>query len=522
MAPTLRRTAAKAEADADADAGAALSEALYDPLAVAAADDAAASAATALTAPATLQLQRRLPVAAQFPLVSILSFAIASLGYSLLGEVSKGELAAIYLLNTFYSLSPVTAVSALLVDIVSAAVPFYLLRPLSAVHKPGAKVHNRELIDIPLQLYTTALSTTIYTVTLVLSLRMILPRILILYFAGLPTLEPAYGASYATVLPATLAFGAAASVFIFAPFATTGKAKEDDKLGEFDPVSASLGETVWWNAWGYTAKTKVIIRRTVIASLVTGINTYLATTMTVYGIEPTGAAAYASVWVFAAVCSGTDSHHHRPAHYCENPALSSPPAPPPPAPAKPPLSPLTQTRRVAMAEYYGEGSSSGAYSSSRQFKRSRSIRSDDPLDLQGPLEIEGSVKSGGSINLQGDFVVRDKIDAYGAIHMNGSISCGQVTPSGRIKAYGNIVVNGYLASSDKIKGYGKLRVVGTLDGDELEIYGNLSITGYLKCRRLVLYGSLTLIGPDSNYLVEEYEEVAGAKLVREQEPDWDW
>ena len=45
---------------------------------------------------------------------------------------------------------------------------------------------------------------------------------------------------------------------------------------------------------------------------------------------------------------------------------------------------------------------------------------------------------------------------------------------------------------------------------------------YRKCRRLVVYGSLTLIGPDSSYLVEEYEEVAGARLVREQEPDWDW
>lgn len=43
-----------------------------------------------------------------------------------------------------------------------------------------------------------------------------------------------------------------------------------------------------------------------------------------------------------------------------------------------------------------------------------------------------------------------------------------------------------------------------------------------KCRRLVLYGSLTLIGPDSTYLVEETEEIAGAKLMREQEADWDW
>jgi hypothetical protein len=342
MAPTLRRSAAKADADTDP-----APDALYDPLAVAAVDDAVASAPHA--APA-LRQPKRLPVVVQFPLVATLSFAMASLGYSLLGEMTKGELASVsrsldtwgevgvlagwrllelatgwfgnldsldiammdllshgptmYLLTTFYTLSPATAVSALVVDVISVAVPFYLLRPLSAVHKPGVKLHNRELIDIPMQIYTTALSTTIYTVILILSLRMVLPSILVVHFAGLPTLEPAYSASYATTLPVTLAFGAAASLFIFAPFATTGKVKEDEKLGEFDPVSASLGETVWWNTWGYTAKTKVVIRRTVIAAVVTGINTYLATTMTIYGINRVGAAAYSAVWVFAAVCAG--------------------------------------------------------------------------------------------------------------------------------------------------------------------------------------------------------------------------
>ena len=43
-----------------------------------------------------------------------------------------------------------------------------------------------------------------------------------------------------------------------------------------------------------------------------------------------------------------------------------------------------------------------------------------------------------------------------------------------------------------------------------------------KCKRLVVYGSLTLIGAASTYHVEESEEVAGAKLMREQEADWDW
>ncbi|KAK7428476.1 hypothetical protein QQZ08_004914 [Neonectria magnoliae] len=293
-----------------------------------------------------------LPIAVQFPLLAVLSFCMASLGYSLLGEVTKGELAAVsrsqdtwtevgvlagwrgielalgwfgkldsldvamldvlshsphfYLLSTFYNLSPSTALSALAIDLTSVAVPFYLLRPLSAVHTPSAaaKLPNRELLDVALQLYTAALSTGIYSVVLVLSMHFVLPRILVVYFARLPTVEPAYAASYASVLPVTTLFGIAASTFIFAPFATTGHVKEDDKVAAFDPVEASLGETVWWNAWGYTAKTKVVIRRTAVAVLVSAVNTYLACSRTVYGVEPLGAAAYAGVWAFAALCTG--------------------------------------------------------------------------------------------------------------------------------------------------------------------------------------------------------------------------
>ncbi|KAJ4167071.1 hypothetical protein NW765_009000 [Fusarium oxysporum] len=93
---------------------------------------------------------------------------------------------------------------------------------------------------------------------------------------------------------------------------------------------------------------------------------------------------------------------------------------------------------------------------------------------------------------------------------------------GKVKAYGNILVNGYTVANDKIKGCGKLRVVGTLEATDLEIYGNVSITGLLKCRRLIVYGTLTLIGSDSSYYVEESEQVAGAVMMRETEPDWDW
>ncbi|KLP08039.1 uncharacterized protein LW94_3973 [Fusarium fujikuroi] len=279
---------------------------------------------------------------------------MASLGYSLLGELTNGELAALsrsqdtwaevsllagwrvieltlgwygkldsldvamlnllahgphyYLLSTFYELNWTISASALAIDVLSIAVPFFLLRPLSTIHTPSAAaaagLPNRELLDLPLQTYTAALSTGIYTVVLVLSLRFILPRILVVNYSGVPTLEPAYNASYAAILPVTTLFGIAASTFIFAPFATTARAKEDDKLNEFDPVAASLGETVWWNVWGYTVKTKVVIRRTIVVALVTAVNTFLASSKTLYRVDASGAAVYAGVWAFAAICSG--------------------------------------------------------------------------------------------------------------------------------------------------------------------------------------------------------------------------
>ncbi|KAF7543992.1 hypothetical protein G7Z17_g10311 [Cylindrodendrum hubeiense] len=150
------------------------------------------------------------------------------------------------------------------------------------------------------------------------------------------------------------------------------------------------------------------------------------------------------------------------------------------------------------------------------FLRSRSVRDDGQVDLLGPIDVDGSVKSGSGVTLTNDIIIREKLEAYGAIYINGSVSCG-----GRIKAYGNIIVRGYLSASDKIKGSGKLKIEGALEGRDLEIYGNVSIQGSL---RLVVYGSLTLIGPEDQswYYAEEPVQIAGPVIRRDQEADWDW
>ncbi|SPJ81855.1 uncharacterized protein FTOL_09260 [Fusarium torulosum] len=163
-----------------------------------------------------------------------------------------------------------------------------------------------------------------------------------------------------------------------------------------------------------------------------------------------------------------------------------------------------------MSSYYN----TTTYANPPAYKRSRSVKSDHEVNLNGPIEVVGSVKSGSSINLNGDVIVREKVDAYGALGLNGSIRC-------EVKAYGNILVSGYTVANDKMKGCGKLKVLGTLEATELEIYGNVSITGYLKCRRLVVYGTLTLIGSESTYYAEESEQIGGAVMMREAEPDWD-
>ncbi|OBR14171.1 hypothetical protein CH63R_02897 [Colletotrichum higginsianum IMI 349063] len=292
-----------------------------------------------------------LPTVLQFPLVTVLSFSISSLCYSFLSEWSRGELAGIsksldtwsdvatlagwrifelalgwfgnfdsydlaalnllahgppvYLIATFYNISPATAVSALGIEMLSTFVPFQLLRPLSGAHAGAKNVANREIItDIPIQIYTTILAAAIYSLTLFTAYKTYLPTTLVLYFEGLPSLAPAYTTNFLATLPVTIAFGIAARSFIFTPFVATGETDEDEKLAEFDPATATLGETLAWNIWGYTTREKVVILRTAVAMLVTGVNTYLQTFMTINGVESYGASLYAGAWVGAAFLTG--------------------------------------------------------------------------------------------------------------------------------------------------------------------------------------------------------------------------
>ena len=202
-----------------------------------------------------------------------------------------------------------TAGAYLAVDVVSAFLPFLLLRKLSGAHSAAAGVPNREIVlDAGIQVLTSLLSSLVYNVVLFLAFRTYLPTNLVLYFNGIPTIRPAVDAvllafNSPTTQVICLLSGLAARTFIFAPLVTTPRTAHDQEIEEFDPVNATLGQTVAFNIWGFTSQTKVSIKRTAVAMLLTAAGTCVQC-LGIRGVESYGAAVYASVWVIATMMTG--------------------------------------------------------------------------------------------------------------------------------------------------------------------------------------------------------------------------
>ncbi|KAI1458342.1 hypothetical protein F4805DRAFT_456974 [Annulohypoxylon moriforme] len=292
----------------------------------------------------------RLPQLIQFPLVTVLSLFLSSLGFALSWSYTKGPLVPytrvlstwsdfgivtgwrifelalgwfgnydgyditalnllshgplLYLLYAFYSSPPSALLLTLAIETLATYIPFRLLRPLSTAHADPNHAPNADIVaDRPIALLTTLLAGAIYSVTLFFAYATYLPTYLVVHFTNLPSIASAHEATYIGLLPVTIVLGFAAQVFVFTPAEGTVASKSEDSEN-FDPASASLAETMRWNFWGWSVQTKVVIQRTVLLMLVTGVNTFLQARYTVEGVETPGAAAWSSVWVLAAAVTG--------------------------------------------------------------------------------------------------------------------------------------------------------------------------------------------------------------------------
>ncbi|TQS38854.1 hypothetical protein Golomagni_00633 [Golovinomyces magnicellulatus] len=223
-----------------------------------------------------------------------------------LGILSHGP--PLDLLVTFYGVPPTAVLHPLLINSFVTYISFRLVRPLSpprmisSSRKDARRVANCEILQsTAVQLYIVFLAASVYTIVLFTAYKTYFPEYLVTYFNQIPNITAAYSPFYITKFPATILVGLAAKTFIFTPAIAT----PNDEDCDFDTVTASLWETLLYNIWGYSSKTKVVIKRTALLMIVSGMNTFLRTLKMIDGVEFTGAAIYSAIIILAFGITGT-------------------------------------------------------------------------------------------------------------------------------------------------------------------------------------------------------------------------
>ncbi|OQO00837.1 hypothetical protein B0A48_13524 [Cryoendolithus antarcticus] len=220
-----------------------------------------------------------------------------------------------HLLHTFYLLSPTAVLSALSIDLASIALPFFLFRrPASSTTAAELKPSSRAVVHDPsVLLLVTLFGSAIYATTLFASFNTWLPVYMIQYFDKILSLGRVRESNLFLLSVLALPLGAASTQFVFVPavLASNRLLKALDPITapvKFDPKTATLAQTVAWNLGlgpeGFSARTRVLIKRTGVLVLASSVNTTLRVLGTVEGTEVAGVLGWASVWGLAAGMTG--------------------------------------------------------------------------------------------------------------------------------------------------------------------------------------------------------------------------
>ena len=213
-----------------------------------------------------------------------------------------------YFLVTFYLIRPTTAMACIAIDTAAAFIPFYSLKVSSSVHSiktPKGVAANRSVInDYQVQVFTSLLATGIYAVVVFGSYTSWLPVYLVTHFDGIRDISTLHNNNFPYLIASYLPIGFAAKIFLFTPSEAAKPDALDKEIAKFNPETATLGETVMFNLWGYSKRTRTLITRTATLVAVSGLHTYLQTYVAVEGAEGAGAAGWSSVWALAATITG--------------------------------------------------------------------------------------------------------------------------------------------------------------------------------------------------------------------------
>ncbi|KAF2746645.1 hypothetical protein M011DRAFT_403861 [Sporormia fimetaria CBS 119925] len=209
----------------------------------------------------------------------------------------------LYLLNTYFGVSSLTVAAFCANEVVSLALPTFLLRPRAPLHNPNVPLRNRFLLDsFQVQTSTAILAISVYATVIWSAVKTgVLNKFLVTHF-DVRSVEDAYTETPVSIIVKVAFAGFAARTFLLNPSIGAQTAPESAEVNKFDPATATLSETLQYNFWYFSKRTKTLIRRSAVISAFMFVET-VARTSTLSEFDLTGAMGYAGLWVFATLCT---------------------------------------------------------------------------------------------------------------------------------------------------------------------------------------------------------------------------
>lgn len=220
------------------------------------------------------------------------------------------QLPTFSLLSSFYGIRPTTILVSFANSVISPVLPFVVMRLYVFRNDPShvspRKESNRSIIkDRPTAMYTTIIASAIFSLTLYFSYATWLPTHLVLHFEGIPDLTAVHAGPEAlpALFLALLLPGWMARDFLFV--SSAGASADVDSKPPAGRQGEYLIVTAYRRTWGaLSAKTKVLVTRTLLLSGMVALNTIIQMVGTVKGVDVQGAAGWGGVWAFATLVIG--------------------------------------------------------------------------------------------------------------------------------------------------------------------------------------------------------------------------
>ncbi|EEA27491.1 hypothetical protein TMatcc_004211 [Talaromyces marneffei ATCC 18224] len=212
-----------------------------------------------------------------------------------------------FLLYSFYGVEPSAVLITFAIEIVSKTIPFFLFRGPNSVHAlsspRGAQVSNREILqDYPTIVFASGGAASIYTIIMYLSFNTWLPVHLVTYFDGISDISLVHAgpAAFPQVLTQLLVIGYAAYDFLFA--SSAGWSAKSDSKEKPEAEGEYLITSLCNRTWGkLSPKGKILASRSLVLATVTLLNTIIAGTGSIKGIELMGSVGWGSLWAVASL-----------------------------------------------------------------------------------------------------------------------------------------------------------------------------------------------------------------------------